>query len=179
LHSVFIKLAKYNQLMNSAVYDAAEKLTDEMRKADQGAFFKSIHATLNHILWADKNWLRRFIVAGHGQGRLTASIYENIQDHISDVRFVIHDDFSALRHDRSLIDAKFLNWATEVLSDDKLGQVLHYRNTKGDEFSRSFADVLTHVFNHQTHHRGQVTTLLSQQNIDVGVTDFIAHSTNW
>ena len=165
--------------MNTAVYDAAEKLTDETRKTDQGAFFKSIHATLNHILWADKNWLRRFILAGHGAGRLTASVYENIQDRISDHAYLIHQDFTALRQDRSSLDTKLLTWITEGLSDEKLKQTLHYRNAKGEDNARGFVDVITHVFNHQTHHRGQVTTLLSQQGIDVGVTDFIAHSARW
>lgn len=170
----FIKLAKYNQSMNVAIYSAAETLPDEKRKADLGAYFKSIHGTLNHILWADKNWLRRFIVAGHGFGRLTASIYENIQDHISVHDFQIHADFDRLRQDRTTLDTKIVTWISEGLSDAKLQQVLHYRTAIGEDRSRSFADILTHVFNHQTHHRGQVTTLLSQQGIDVGVTDFIA-----
>ncbi len=179
MHGVFIKLAKYNQLMNTLVYDACEQLSDEQRKADMGAFFKSIHATLNHILWADKNWLRRFIVAGYGYGRLTAGIYENIQDRISQHAFEIHTDFAALRHDRALIDTKLLTWVTAALSDEKLDQILHYRNAKGEESSRAWVDVLTHLFNHQTHHRGQVTTLLTQKGIEVGVTDFIAHSSSW
>ncbi|AFM12546.1 DinB family protein [Turneriella parva] len=179
MHATFIKLAKYNQLMNGALYAAVETLTDGKRKADAGAFFGSIHLTLNHILWADKNWLRRFIIAGHGYGRLTAGIYENIQDKISEHRFEIHSDFVALKQDRISVDTKLLTWVSESLSDERLQQVLHYRNAKNEDMSRTFADVLTHLFNHQTHHRGQITTLLSQQGVDVGVTDYIALSAGW
>lgn len=118
-------------------------------------------------------------VAGHSNGRLPAGIYENIQDKISEHRFEIHTDFAALRQDRTSVDTKLLTWVNEGLTEDRLQQVLHYRNARNEEMSRTFNDVLTHLFNHQTHHRGQVTTLLSQQGIDVGVTDFIAHSANW
>lgn len=179
MHATFIKLAKYNQQMNVAVYAAAETLSDEKRKADAGAFFKSIHLTLNHILWADKNWLRRFIIAGHGYGRLTAGIYENIQDKISEHRFEVHSEFSALKQDRTGIDTKLLTWINEALTEERLQQVLHYRNARNEDMSRTFTDVLTHIFNHQTHHRGQITTLLSQQGVDIGVTDYIALSSGW
>jgi uncharacterized damage-inducible protein DinB len=179
VHATFIKLAKYNQLMNVAVFAAADVLTDERRKADAGAFFKSIHLTLNHILWADKNWLRRFVIAGYGYGRLTAGIYENIQDKISDHRFELHSDFAALKQDRAAVDAKLLTWVTEALNEERLNQVLHYRNANNEDMSRSVGDILTHLFNHQTHHRGQITTLLTQQGVDIGVTDYISLSTRW
>lgn len=179
LHGVLTKLAKYNQVMNAAVYAAAEKLSDAKRKEDLGAFFKSIHATLNHLLWADKNWLRRFIIADHHYGKLSPEIYRNIEGFTGTHSLLIHEDFQALKAERITIDASIIEWVSEGLSEERLGQVLHYQNARGEANSRPFADVITHMFNHQTHHRGQVTTLLTQQGVDVGVTDFIFYSGKW
>lgn len=176
MHGVLIKLAKYNQAMNSAVYAAAEQLPDEVRKKDLGAYFKSIHGTLNHLLWADKNWLRRFILAGLGCGRLTDSVYADIQDRISEPTYEVYADFSRLKHERTVIDTKIITWLTEGLAEKHLGQTLQYRNVKGEEMQRVIQEVLVHLFNHQTHHRGQITTLLTQQGVDVGVTDFIHYA---
>jgi uncharacterized damage-inducible protein DinB len=173
MHGVLVKLAKYNQAMNSAVYSAAEQLPDDLRKKDLGAYFKSIHGTLNHLLWADKNWLRRFVLAGLGYGRLTDSIYTDIQDRISVHAFEIYSDFSRLKQERAVIDTKIITWLTEGLTEKHLDQTLQYRNAKGEDMQRPVVEVLVHLFNHQTHHRGQITTLLTQQGIDVGVTDFI------
>jgi uncharacterized damage-inducible protein DinB len=176
LHGVLTKLSQYNQVMNAAVYAAAAKLSDEQRKQDLGAFFKSIHATLNHILWADKNWLGRFVLAGHGYGILSEEIARNIQGRTGEHAYLIHADFAELSADRTALDAALISWVREGLSEEKLAQTLRYKSARGDEMSRPFADVLTHFFNHQTHHRGQVTTLLTQQGIDTGVTDFIFYS---
>lgn len=174
--ALFVKLAKYNQAMNVALYAAAEQLTDDARTKDMGAYFKSIHATLNHILWADKNWLRRFVIAGHGHGKLTDTIYANIQDRISEHAYLIHSDFKSLKQDRITVDAKLVLWLTESMNEAKLQQTLQYRNADSEDQRRPFTEVLTHIFNHQTHHRGQVTTLLAQLGVDYGVTDFIFYS---
>ncbi len=162
--------------MNAAVYAAASKLTDDQRKQDQGAFFKSIHATLNHILWADKNWLRRFVRAGHGYGILSEEIARNIEGRTGEHAYQIHENFADLGAERTALDTALIAWVRDGLSDEKLAATLHYKNARGEEMSRPFADVLTHFFNHQTHHRGQVTTLLTQHGIDTGVTDFIFYS---
>jgi uncharacterized damage-inducible protein DinB len=169
----------YNQAMNAAVYDAAETLPDEKRKEDRGAFFKSIHATLNHILWADKNWLRRFVMTNHGYGKLSPDIYRNIEGFTRTHSFLIHEDFPALKAERAWLDTRIIEWVSEGLTEERLGQFLQYENARGEANSRPFADVIMHMFNHQTHHRGQVTTLLTQLGIDVGITDLIYYSNRW
>jgi uncharacterized damage-inducible protein DinB len=151
-------MARYNRWMNETVYGAAAKLSDAERKRDLGAFFKSLHGTLNHILVGDRMWL----------GRFTGEI----------VRFpsLAHDiaaDFGENRRERAKTDDAIDAYAA-LLTPERLAVPLVYRtflNPRDVSFPRGFA--LAHFFNHQTHHRGQATTLLMQLGVDPGLTDFI------
>jgi uncharacterized damage-inducible protein DinB len=151
--------ARYNRWMNERLYEACAAIPDAERKRDAGAFFKSIHGTLNHLLVADRVWLGRFV----GPPWVPASLGQEL-----------HADFDELRAARHAADDSIDAWAT-TLSEEDLAGTLHYRSIV-DPDPRECPMVLAvaHFFNHQTHHRGQLTTLLSQRGIDPGVTDLLA-----
>ncbi len=164
-------LARYNRWMNQRLYAASEVLTDAQRKADQGAFFKSIHHTLTHLVLADKMWLARFA----GQGVEFAALPPELlavpagSDYNSD----LHPDWDNLKQNRDALDAAIEQWVAEM-PPEFLTSTMRYANTKGVERAHPAWQALTHFFNHQTHHRGQVTTLLTQSGVDMGATDLIA-----
>jgi uncharacterized damage-inducible protein DinB len=151
-------MARYNHWMNETVYAAAAQLSDAERKRDLGAFFKSLHGTLNHILVGDRMWL----------GRFTGEIVR-----FPSLAHEIAADFGELRRERAKTDDAITAYVG-ALTPEALAQPLVYRtflNPRDVSFPRGFA--LMHYFNHQTHHRGQATTLLMQLGVDPGLTDLI------
>lgn len=163
-------LADYNRWMNEKIYAAAERLTPEAVWADRGAFFGSIGGTLEHLVVGDTIWLKRF--AAHPAARSTLAGVVALADPkgLADVQF---GELGLLRARRRLLDEAMIAWAAG-LSDRDLDAPLSYRNTKGVAATRSHGLLIQHLFNHQAHHRGQVTTLLSQAGEDVGETDLLA-----
>jgi len=149
-------MARYNRWMNERLYAVVGGMTDDARKADRGAFFGSIHRTLNHILWADRAWLARFAGAPFTVPAYGADM---------------HDDFAALQREREAADTAILDWAGG-LAQSWLEGTLEYR-AASDGRRRAVAAWIaaTHLFSHATHHRGQVTTLLRQAGHDMGPTD--------
>jgi uncharacterized damage-inducible protein DinB len=148
--------AAYNTWMNEKLYDCAEKLSDADRKLDRGAFFRSIHSTLNHLLWGDRLWLSRF----NGRKR-----------EVGEVGTDLYDDFGHLRLARMEVDANLTDWAMQLRPEKLGGPLTWYSGMAKRDVTRPMWLCVTHFFNHQTHHRGQVTTLLKQAGIDPGVTD--------
>jgi len=156
-------MAQYNQWMNDKVYVACERLTDQERKADSGAFFKSIHSTLNHLLWGDSMWIGRFT-----QGTSLAKEYPK-----APIGTDLYEHWEALKAARIAMDKDILAWA-DMLDVDWLARDFSwYSGLTKSTRSRPAWLLVTHLFNHQTHHRGQVTTLLSQRGIDPGDTDLM------
>ena len=159
MHSQQVQdLAAYNQWMNTKIYDACESLTDEQRKQDMGGFFKSIHGALNHLLLGDKIWLGRFTGEPFAVAGLDQELFK---------------DFNELKQVRQQTDQQIINWVA-ALTEAELLSKLQYQSIV-DPATRSYEMwlAITHFFNHQTHHRGQVTALLSQLGVDYGVTDLI------
>lgn len=151
-------LSSYNTWMNQRLYAVCAELTDEQRKQDRGAFFKSIHGTLNHLLLGDKVWLGRF------KGRPFA---------VTSLDQELYADFEALWTARQTTDQEICDWVAG-LEHSQLAAPLRYSGVaRAGTRSYPLWLVVTHLFNHQTHHRGQITTLLSQYGKDVGVTDLI------
>lgn len=165
----FELLASYNQWMNSKVYEAAGQLSATDLAKDRGAFFDSILGTLNHIVVGDTIWLKRF--ATHPSCLISLREVAELPNPIG-LNQIIFDDFSSLHKYRNWLDEIIINWIGE-LSDDDLDYVLSYHNTKGVPANKCYSNLLLHFFNHQTHHRGQVSTLLSQAGADIGVTDLL------
>jgi uncharacterized damage-inducible protein DinB len=141
-----IMFAAYNLWANERLYDAASKLSDKDYRADRGAFFKSMHGTLNHLLVGDRIWMRRFTAEGEVPASLDA---------------ILHEDFAGLRAARRAEDERIVRYASS-LTDADLAGLFRYRtivNPVGME--QQLAPALDHFFNHQTHHRGQAHALLT------------------
>ncbi len=151
-------MARYNRWMNERLYALCADIPDAERKRDAGAFFKSIHGTLNHLLLGDRVWMGRFVGPPFVPGSLAQELYS---------------DFAELRAERALTDDAITRWSgtlTQGVIDGELG----YRSIVNPADRRMpMALAIAHFFNHQTHHRGQLTTLLSQRGIDPGVTDLM------
>jgi uncharacterized damage-inducible protein DinB len=164
-------LARYNSWFNERLYDACERLSDEERRRDRGAFFGSIHGSLNHLVWADRLWLKRFANQGVSFPSLTDEVLALPPGAVYGT--TIHDDWAVLRRERAALDAAIESWTRDMPADFPL-RTMRYANTKGVAREHPAWQALTHFFNHQTHHRGQVTTLLAQAGVDPGITDLIA-----
>ena len=166
----FVLLANYNQWMNTKVYQAAGQLDAAALTQDRGAYFGSILGSLNHILVADIIWLKRF--ATHPSCGEVLSEVTKLPDPIS-LDQCLFADLEALTAQRVWLDRTITDWV-DRLDDADMSHVLNYHNVKRVPGQRRFSSLVLHFFNHQTHHRGQVSTLLSQAGVDLGVTDLLA-----
>ncbi|MFT5722638.1 MAG: putative damage-inducible protein DinB [Motiliproteus sp.] len=163
-------LAAYNQWMNSKMYEAAGRLGMTELAKDRGVFFSSILGTLNHILVGDTLWLKRF--ATHPSCLTSLREVADLPSP-SSLDQILFEDFAALTEHRIWLDCQISTWIGELFEGD-LNLMLSYHNSKGMPASKGFLSLIYHFFNHQTHHRGQVSALLSQAGEDVGVTDLLA-----
>ncbi len=166
---LFVLMASYNTWMNGKLYKTASELPADQLSADRGAFFGSVLGTLNHIAVADRIWLSRFAEHQPQQEALSAIRQLPRPRALNEMLFA---DFGALAEHRSMLDGVIERWANS-LTDADLNQVLCFRTMKGAEVCKRYSGLVLHFFNHQTHHRGQATTLLSQMDQDVGVTDLM------
>lgn len=162
-------MSQYNQWMNQKVYRAALNLDDREIKRDRGAFFCSILGTLNHIYIADIIWLKRF--SCHCQKYQSLKEIPALSSY-TDLKASVTDDIKNLFLLRQNLDNIIVNWCDEIELAD-LKRDLKFTDTKNNPYSKNFGQLIQHFFNHQTHHRGQVSTLLFQQGIDIGVTDLL------
>ncbi len=156
--------------MNARLYAAAVALCQAELRADPGAFFGSIFSRLAHIYTADRHWLKRFAAAMPDLAALDAVRAAPLPRL---VRGIVSPDFAKLRMECDALDAVFVTFTREA-TFALYAQPLDYTNTTSETHCKWARPVLRHVFNHQTRHRGQITTLLSQRGIDVGVTDLSA-----
>lgn len=162
-------MASYNAWMNERLYAAAAQLSAEELSRDRKAFFGSILGTLNHLVVADTIWLKRFASHPADHEALDPVCTLPLPDKLDQILFA---DLAELSAHRRMLDGIIERWAASLTEQD-LQHVLHYANTRGEPFDRDFFSLVMHMFNHQAHHRGQATTLLSQAGIDVGVTDLL------
>jgi|SRR5690554_1841139 len=170
LQQHFVLMAEYNQWMNAKVYDAAGNLSKSDLTEDRGAFFGSVLGTLNHIVVGDRIWLKRFAAqpaSVESLGEITKLLIPTSLDQM------IFENLDELYSHRKWLDEKIIKWISG-LTDSDLDFSLSYQNTKGVPATKRFGSLIYHFFNHQTHHRGQVSTLLSQSGEDIGVTDLLA-----
>lgn len=157
---LFKTMAHYNRWMNDRVYQICDGIPDEVRKEDRGAFFKSMHGTLNHLLLTDRTWLSRFGVKPFRARSLDEELYA---------------DFSVLCRERRHTDEDIERWAA-ALTQEKLAERSSFEFGTGENkkvVTYPFWHVVLQLFNHQTHHRGQLTTLMMQAGYDPGVTDIL------
>ena len=163
-------MANYNQRMNKQIYQVSDKLGKEKLEKDMGAFFGSILGSLNHILVGDLLWLSRF--GGHSSDYVTL-LKLNEYPKPQKLNDVLYSEFPELYKTRKEVDHLIQYWLKDETKEMHFEQNLTYSNSKGITSSRNFGELVSHFFNHQTHHRGQVSTLLYQFGYDVGVTDFL------
>lgn len=142
----YVMFAAYNRWANARLYDAAAKLGDADYRADRGAFFKSVHGTLNHMLVADRIWMRRFTGDGEVPGKLDA---------------ILHEDFADLADARRAEDERIITWIGTLTDSDLAGKFRYRTITNPADIEQERAYALDHFFNHQTHHRGQAHALLT------------------
>jgi uncharacterized damage-inducible protein DinB len=154
----FAMMAGYNAWCNERIYDVAAQLSDADYRADRGAFFKSVHGTLNHLLVADRIWLKRFSGTGEAPNRLDAILFENL---------------SELRAARQKEDERIVAYVDSLSEADLAGRIRYRTITNPIEIEQPLAPALVHFFNHQTHHRGQAHCLLTGFGLDAPSLDLI------
>ncbi len=142
----FQMFAAYNRWANALVYEATAALSEDDQNRDMGAFFGSMIGTLNHVLVADRIWLKRFT----GEGAAPASLDA-----------VLHPDFVGLRGARVAEDARIVEWVGSLSEEELAGRFTYLTATDVRTVSQRLAPALAHFFNHQTHHRGQAHAILT------------------
>lgn len=141
----FVMMAAYNRWANVRLYDMAAGLSDELYRKPIGLYFKTLHGTLNHLLTADRIWMHRL---------------EGTGDHPDKLNATIHDDLASLRAARVAEDRRIINFV-DRLDDAGFEQSCEYKMMNGRPQRQCVREILAHLFNHQTHHRGQAHAALT------------------
>ncbi|NJK99421.1 MAG: hypothetical protein HC910_02225 [Spirulinaceae cyanobacterium SM2_1_0] len=168
----FRRFAQYNQCFNQRLYALIATLSEAERQQDRGAFFGSLHGTLNHILLADRIWLGR---CQRLVGPFAALVEARLLDTVASLDAILYANYAELTTERQATDAALQAWTVE-LTAASLSRSMRYSNSAGVVREHPLWLAIAHLFNHQTHHRGQVTTLLMQLGRDPGVTDFLVYA---
>jgi uncharacterized damage-inducible protein DinB len=140
------QMARYNRAANARLYAACAELSDAERRGDLGLFFTSVHGTLNHLMLGDRIWLARF------RGEAVAS---------TGLDAILYDDFEALRAARIALDDDLAGFM-ESVTPAFLTSTVRYRNNAGRDLADPVWILVVHLFNHQTHHRGQLHAALTR-----------------
>lgn len=169
MHEYLQHMARYNRWMNRRLFTKVGELPAAAIAEERGAFFGSILGTLNHIMVADLFWLSRF--STHEDCRESLAPLQDFPKPAS-LKDILFEDFYEFTATRERLDDLILEFS-QTWTDSLLAQPIRYRNMAGEKKERPLAHLLQHLFNHQTHHRGQTTTLLFQAGIDPGPTDLL------
>ncbi|MEM8773703.1 MAG: DinB family protein [Pseudomonadota bacterium] len=152
-------MARYNRWQNEFVVDNLAAQSHEILTKDRKAFFGSILGTLNHILWADVFWMSRF-----------TEHYQRPEQGVVDSP-KLHATFDAYRNARKKMDEELITWADGLTVSDVTGDLTWFSGSLGREAKTALGKCITHMFNHQTHHRGQVHAMMTGADIHTSVTD--------
>jgi uncharacterized damage-inducible protein DinB len=152
------RMARYNRWQNENLYRVADTLSDAERRKSRGAFFGSIHATLNHLLWGDRIWMSRLAGTPRPDGGIPQSV-------------ALINDWDELKRERAAFDAIMVDWADRLDAAALAGELTWFSGAANAERSKPRWLIVTHMFNHQTHHRGQVHCMLTQAGGKPGATD--------
>ncbi len=153
----FLNFAAYNEWANARIYDSVSPLDDEAYKRDRGMFFKSFHGTLNHLLVTDYMWLHRI----EGEGPIPQALDE-----------ILHENFDELGAVRAQVDKRIID-AVGRFEDSDFSREYSYTTISYGPRTDFLGDMFTHLFNHQTHHRGQIHNCLTQEGLDAPPLDLI------
>jgi len=151
-------MAAYNEEMNRRIYAAAERLPEGARRLQRGAFWGSIHGTLCHLLWGDRIWMSRF----DGWPKPELGIKQSAD---------LIADFTELKRARVEADERISGWAERVSEPWLTEEQVWFSQAANREMRQSRSLLVTHFFNHQTHHRGQVHAMITACGEQTGDTD--------
>jgi uncharacterized damage-inducible protein DinB len=143
------RMARYNRWQNQNLYGVADTLPDDERRRERGAFFGSIHKTLSHLLWADRIWMSRFT----DLPAPTAGIPQSVS---------LYPVWDVLKRDRGAFDTTIIEWADALDPQWLASDLTWFSGGAQREITKPNWLLVTHLFNHQTHHRGQVHCMLTQ-----------------
>lgn len=149
-------MADYNYWMNIKILSICSEIPEDILRKDMGVPFRSIHGSLNHILWSDRIWLARF----HSQPVTDTS-----------TQTILYESFDELRQAREQTDRDIQQWVDEMTVEWLKSPFSFVSVTDGQTRTLPAWVLAVHLFNHQVHHRGQITALLSQFGYEFGVTD--------
>lgn len=155
-----VEMARYNQWQNNSLRDHVKAMSDAELRADRGAFFGSIFATLNHVLWADLLWLNRLDPA--------IALPEATASHLE-----LTSTPALWSAQRFRVDGVIREWVRGLKAIDLTGDVVWFSKIYQKEFHHPRTMCIAHMFNHQTHHRGQVHAMLTAAGRDTIDTDLI------
>jgi uncharacterized damage-inducible protein DinB len=143
------RMARYNRWQNENLYGVADRLSEDERRRERAAFFGSIHKTLSHLLWGDRIWMSRFTDVERPPGGIPESVS-------------LYPEWESLRRERQAFDAMIIDWADGLDQAWLDGDLTWYSGGAKRELTKPKWLLVTHMFNHQTHHRGQVHCMLTQ-----------------
>ena len=143
------RMARYNRWQNRNLYDVADRLSDAERRRERAAFFGSVHKTLSHLLWGDRIWMSRFTDTPKPPVGIAGSV-------------TLYEEWDTLKRERAEFDETMIAWADGLdarwLADD----LTYYSGGAKRDITAPKWLLVTHMFNHQTHHRGQVHCMRTQ-----------------
>ncbi len=148
--------AQYNLVMNQGIFEICAAIPDNERKQDRGAFFKSIHSTLNHLIFGDRAWMNRLAEKNYS---------------LAEIGHDLFDSFDQMAEVRRSLDADICQWTAGLTDKWLLADMTWTTLLDGTTRVQPRWLLASHMFNHQTHHRGQLSTLLNQAGYDMGITD--------
>jgi len=143
------RMARYNRWQNANLYGVADALSDDERRRERGAFFGSVHKTLSHLLWGDQIWMSRFAGTPRPEGGIPGSV-------------ALYQDWDQLKRTRADFDDTIIAWADRIDTDWLRSDLTYYSAGAKRDITGTKWMLVTHMFNHQTHHRGQVHCMLTQ-----------------
>jgi uncharacterized damage-inducible protein DinB len=143
------RMARYNRWQNENLYGVADALPETERQRERGAWFGSIHKTLNHLLWGDFAWMNRLAGTPKPDGGIKESVG-------------LFADWQNLKSERKRFDGAIVDWADSIEPSWLAADQTYFSGAIGREVTKPRWVLVTHMFNHQTHHRGQVHCLLTQ-----------------
>ena len=155
------RMARYNRWQNQNLYGVADQLSDDERRRERGAFFGSVHKTLSHLLWADQIWMSRFTDRAEAEGQH------------SRVRLAV-SGLERLKRDRAAFDEAMIAWADKLEPAALEGDLSWFSGALKRDLTKPKWLLVTHMFNHGTHHRGQVHCMLTQAGGKPHATDLQA-----
>ncbi|MEM0936528.1 MAG: DinB family protein [Pseudomonadota bacterium] len=151
-------MARYNAWQNAGLIALLAGVDMSELERDRGAFFGSIHSTLNHLLWGDKVWMSRFADWPAPPGGIAESIS-------------LTPTYAAWKAERQRVDARLVHWAETLRPIELRGALSWHSGVLGRTVSKPKAGLIVHMFNHQTHHRGQVHAMLTSAGLSPQDTD--------